>query len=52
MWSEVTESLLEALRAEPHLSALATGLEVEVSSGRLTPTVAARQIVEAFRNQS
>ena len=52
MWSEITESLLETLRADTALSGLATRLELEVTAGQLAPTVAARQIIEAFRDPS
>ena len=48
MWTEVTESLLEALRADPDVAGRARILESEVALGLATPTAAARAIVEAF----
>jgi LAO/AO transport system kinase len=47
MWSEVTDSLLEALSADPETAALARRLEAEVAGGSTTPTAAARAVVEA-----
>jgi GTPase len=48
MWSEVSESLLDALRADGEAAGLAQRLEGEVASGTSTPTAAARAIVQAF----
>ncbi len=48
MWSEVTDSLLDALAADGETAVLARQLEVDVAAGRLTPTKAARTIVQAF----
>jgi LAO/AO transport system kinase len=47
MWSEVTDSLLDALTADPETAALARRLEAEVAGGSITPTAAARAVVEA-----
>ncbi len=48
MWSEVTDSLLDALAADDEAAALARQLEAEVEAGTTTPTVAARAVVRAF----
>jgi GTPase len=48
MWSEVTDSLLDALAADHETAALARRLEAEVAAGTTTPTTAARAVVRAF----
>jgi LAO/AO transport system kinase len=48
MWSEVSEALLDALRAESRVSKLAQRLDAAVAAGSVTPTAAARAILEAF----
>jgi LAO/AO transport system kinase len=48
MWSEVTDSLLEALAADEAAGALARKLELQVAQGSITPTAAARAVVEAL----
>jgi LAO/AO transport system kinase len=48
MWSEVTDSLLDALRADASTATLAQRLEAEVGAGSTTPTAAARAVVQAF----
>jgi hypothetical protein len=47
MWSEVTDSLLDALTADAATSDLARKLEAEVAAGSITPTAAARTVVAA-----
>jgi LAO/AO transport system kinase len=47
MWSEVTDSLLDALTADAATAALARQLEAEVAAGTTTPTAAARAVVAA-----
>jgi hypothetical protein len=47
MWSEVTDSLLDALTADGDTADLARRLETEVAAGTTTPTAAARAVVEA-----
>tara|TARA_B100000029_G_scaffold511103_1_gene604189 strand:+ start:289 stop:1320 length:1032 start_codon:yes stop_codon:yes gene_type:complete len=49
MWSEVSESLLAALRDEPAVAVLIPELENAVTSGRMTPGTAARALLDAFR---
>jgi GTPase len=48
MWSEVTDSLLDALAADAATAVLARRLESEVSEGTITPTAAARAVVDAL----
>jgi LAO/AO transport system kinase len=48
MWSEVTDSLLDALGADAPTAALAQRLEAEVGAGAITPTAAARAVVDAL----
>lgn len=52
MWSEVTDSLLEALAADPTTAELAHRLEAEVAAGSITPAAAARAVVAAHRGTS
>jgi LAO/AO transport system kinase len=47
MWSEVTDSLLEALTTDAGTADLARRLEAEVAAGATTPTAAARAVVAA-----
>jgi len=48
MWSEVRDTLLDRLRADPAVAALVAPLEADVAAGRVTPTVAARTLLDAF----
>jgi hypothetical protein len=48
MWSEVTDSLLDALSADADAATLARRLESEVAAGTTAPTPAARVVVQAF----
>jgi LAO/AO transport system kinase len=48
MWSELTDSLLEAVTGDAATARLARRLEAEVEAGTTTPTAAARAIVAAF----
>jgi len=47
MWSEVTDTLLDALTADTATAELARRLEAEVAAGSITPAAAARAVVEA-----
>jgi LAO/AO transport system kinase len=51
MWSEVTDTLLDALTADATTAALARRLEAEVAAGTTTPTAAARAVVDAHLGQ-
>ena len=48
MWSEVSESLLDALRRDAGVAALAGELEEAVRRGELAPAAAARRLLDAF----
>ena len=49
MWSEVSESLMDALRHDERVADLADRLEAAVTAGDLPPAAAARQILDAFQ---
>ena len=49
MWSEVSESLMHALRHDGRVAGLVEGLEAAVTAGELPPAAAAKQILDAFR---
>ena len=46
MWSEVTETLLDRVRADDRVGARVEQLEADVAAGRVSPTAAARRILE------
>jgi LAO/AO transport system kinase len=48
MWSEVTEALVESMRADPTVADLAGRLEADVAAGTVTPTAAAQAVLQAF----
>ncbi len=48
MWAMVEEQLLASLRAHPQVRAGLPGLERDVLDGRLTPTLAARDLLRSF----
>jgi len=48
MWSEVSETVLSALRAHPEVARQLAGLEADVMAGRTTPATAARGLLQAF----
>jgi LAO/AO transport system kinase len=48
MWSDVSDSLLTALQSNPVVCEQIPLLEAAASEGRMTPTVAARQLIELF----
>ncbi|MFQ5775907.1 MAG: methylmalonyl Co-A mutase-associated GTPase MeaB [Kiloniellaceae bacterium] len=48
MWSEVSETLLAALRAHPEVAGQLPALEAEVRKGAITPTAAAERLLAAF----
>ena len=52
MWSEISDSLLDRLRADRAAAALAGELEAEVRAGRLPPTAAADRVLRAFLGRS
>jgi len=50
MWVEVSESLLESLRGDESVAALADRLEQDVAAGSVSPTAAAQEMLRAFRS--
>jgi LAO/AO transport system kinase len=48
MWSEVTDTLLDRLRADPAVRELVPALEAAVASGDLGAGRAAQQLLAAF----
>lgn len=48
MWSELSDSLLDALRSDPRVCEQIPYLEAEASAGRIPPTMAARQLLDLF----
>jgi LAO/AO transport system kinase len=50
MWSEVTDTLLEELRADPEVNARIASLEADVTSGQTSAAAAARRVLAAFRS--
>jgi len=49
MWKLVQEALYQELRAHPKIKELLPSLEEEVLQGILSPTLAAEQIADTFR---
>jgi LAO/AO transport system kinase len=50
LWSEVTDRLVGALRADDAVAALLPALEARVTDGELSPTTAASELLAAFRD--
>ena len=48
LWHELSDSLLEALKADSHVGAQLTALETKVGGGKVAPGTAARQLLESF----
>ena len=48
LWSELSESLVSALKAHPGVAARLAVAEAEVMAGRITPTAAAQSLLGAF----
>jgi len=51
MWSEVTDTMLEELRADPEVNARVESLEADVTAGRLSAAAAARRVLTAFHSR-
>ena len=49
MWSEVTDTLFDDLRADAAVRARIDALEHDVSHGRMSPAAAAREVLAVFR---
>ena len=50
LWNELSETLLETLRADPHIRARVAQLEEDVAKSRTSPWVAAQELISTFRN--
>ncbi len=48
MWSEVNDNLITALQGDPEVRKQIPTLEASASKGRISPTLAARQLLEIF----
>ena len=48
MWSEVQDTLVDRLRADPAVVTLVEGLEADVAAGEVSPTTAAHKLLDAF----
>lgn len=48
MWSMVEDRLMSALRTDPRVAGVIDALEQDVTTGRLTPSMAADRILETF----
>ena len=51
MWSEVNDTLLDELRDDPAVQARIDAVEADVTSGRVSPAAAAREVLAAFRSR-
>jgi LAO/AO transport system kinase len=51
MWSEVTDTLLDELRADTAVRARIEALEDDVRCGRMSPAAAAHEVLAAFRSR-
>jgi len=51
MWAEVTDALLDDLRASERVAGLAGRLEADVAAGAITPTAAAQRLLDAFHRR-
>ena len=52
MWTMVEDRIMRALRDDPAVAQAIGALEAEVAAGKITPTIAADQIVAAFKSKS
>ncbi|HWI27365.1 MAG TPA: methylmalonyl Co-A mutase-associated GTPase MeaB [Stellaceae bacterium] len=51
LWSEIGEGLIELFKADAKVAARLKRLEAQVAGGELTPTVAAKAALKAFRGR-
>lgn len=51
MWSETADVLITELKESEAVKSLVETLEKEVTAGKLPPTIAARKLIDAFRQQ-
>ncbi|MCD9623360.1 methylmalonyl Co-A mutase-associated GTPase MeaB [Rhabdothermincola salaria] len=48
LWSEISDALIDRFRADPTVAGLVGAVEADVASGRVSPTVAARRLLDSF----
>jgi LAO/AO transport system kinase len=51
MWTLVEDRLISTLRADARIASLVGGLEANIRDGKLTPSIAADRILEAFERR-
>jgi len=51
LWGEIEESLIDAFRRDSVVGKQLHHVEAEVAAGRMTPSVAARRLMAAFRGE-
>jgi LAO/AO transport system kinase len=51
LWGEIEESLIDAFRRDSTVAEQLNHVEAEVAAGRMTPSVAARTLMAAFRGE-
>ena len=52
MWSEIKDELVDDMKSDPDVKARVKQLEKEVTDGKLSPTVAAQQLIATFLKRS
>jgi len=52
LWHELSDSLIEALKADPHVAAQLNTLEARVGAGKIAPGTAARTLLGGFLNRT
>jgi LAO/AO transport system kinase len=52
MWSELSETLLSALKSDPGVAGRLIKLEAQVMEGTVSPAAAARRLLDTFLNRS
>ena len=52
MWSEIKDELVDDLKSDPDVKARVKQLEKKVTDGKLSPTVAAQQLIATFLKRS
>jgi LAO/AO transport system kinase len=50
MWDEIHENLIDKLKSSPAIMKLIPDMEINVQTGNITPTKAAREILNIFKN--
>ena len=50
MWDEIYESLIDKLKSSPTVKKLIPDMEIDVQDGKITPSKAAREILNIFKN--